>query len=509
MTSNSHQHGINLPLSALRSKNSCGIGDFYDLIPIIDWCAEIGLNVIQLLPLNDTGYDPSPYNALSSLALHPIYLSLRKLKYFKARKDFEKKLDIFKSYNRTRRVKYDDVLRIKMDFLHFYFHHNRKHYLKDESFQTFRAEFPWIIEYALFKILKEKQNLAFWEKWPDEIKTPSSETMQQLTQEYADEIDFFFFLQYSCFNQLIAVKRHAHERNIQLMGDIPILISPQSADVWTHHSHFNLNLAAGAPPDTFNKEGQYWGFPLFNWEAMEQDHFRWWQRRLQFAEHFYDIFRIDHVIGFYRIWAIPLGELASKGQYIPAKERDFLKQGEKILKKLLSFTHMIPIGEDLGIYPASMGRSLKSLNINRTIVMRWEKYRTTKKFIPFEKYTKHSLCTISTHDSETFTQWYLAGGKEVSAFLKVCQLPCRQHLTQKQRLELLKIAHHTNSHYHVNLLQEYLALYPDLVWECPDDARINRPGFILPTNWTFRFRASVEKITTHALLKASMKKIIS
>ena len=367
-------HGINLPLSSLRSINSCGVGEFYDLIPIIDWIKDLGMEVIQLLPINDTGYDSSPYNALSSIALHPIYISLHALEYMPQNPKLREKLKVFEPYNKEQRVQYDDILRMKIDFLRLYYTQTHQEYEKDEKFIAYKNKYPWIKRYALFKTLKEVHNLASWKKWPIEIKNPSPAKIKELYETYQDEIDFHFFLQYICYNQLLIVKRHAHSKGIQIMGDIPILISPESVDVWFYRRFFNMSYAAGAPPDEFNKDGQYWGFPIYDWKELKADNYRWWERRLKYAQNFYDIFRIDHVIGFYRIWAIPPHQLAIKGNFIPSNEKEFTKLGHSSLKALLDFTHMHPIGEDLGSLatPASISKSLDTLGIDRTIVIRWE-----------------------------------------------------------------------------------------------------------------------------------------
>ncbi|MDN3504892.1 MAG: 4-alpha-glucanotransferase [Rhabdochlamydiaceae bacterium] len=503
-------NGINLPLASLRSINSCGVGEFYDLIPMIDWVKEINMDIIQLLPINDTGYDSSPYNALSSIALHPIYISLHALEQLSDHPNLQEKLTEFIPYNKEQRVQYDDVLRMKMDFLRLYYSQTKVLYQSDESFIAYKNKYPWIKRYALFKTLKETQNLSSWKKWPDELKNPSPTTVKELYELHDDEIEFHFFVQYICYNQLLIVKRHAHSKGVMIMGDIPILISPESVDVWFYRRFFNMKYAAGAPPDEFNKDGQYWGFPIYDWKELKADNYRWWDRRLKYAENFYDIFRIDHVIGFYRIWAIPPRQLAIKGEFIPSDEKKFTKLGHCSLKALLKFTHMHPIGEDLGSMPtpASVSKSLDTLGIDRTIVVRWEIFKTTGEFIPYDKYKKGSYCTLSTHDSETLTQWFRDFPDEAKAFCKAFDMPYKKKLTKTMREKILTDAHHTNSRFHINLLQEYLALFPKLVWECPDDERINRPGMVLPTNWTYRLRPTVEEIVTSKTLKKMMKKII-
>lgn len=501
-------HGINVPLSALTSKKSSGIGEFLDLLPLVDWCKEIGFSIIQLLPLKDSGYDPSPYNAISSIALNPIFLSLHALEYVKEAPTLSSKLEELKKYNAYQRIQYEEVLNQKTTFLKLYYSQFLFRIIKDSAFAAFKQEHPYIKTYALFKILKEKHHLASWEKWPYEIKDPSAKTICNLLDAYNEEIELHCYIQYLCFSQMKSVKAYAKEKGVRLMGDIPILISKESSDVWHDRHFFDLSLVAGAPPDALNQEGQYWGFPLYNWSAIEAEHYRFWNTRLSFAENFYDIFRIDHIVGFYRIWAIAPGDLATKGRFVPEEEEDWLPHGHKILSKLLSFTNMHPIGEDLGTIPKQIYKSLFSLGIDRTIMVRWERdYEKTGNFIPFKDYYQGSVTTLSTHDSETLSEWAVHCKEEFELYCRDTHLPFDPSLPPSLRLQILKQAHSTNSHFHINLLQEYLALFEECVYPHIGDERINVPGKILPTNWTYRFRPSLEEIIGHERLKKAMKEI--
>jgi 4-alpha-glucanotransferase len=503
------KHGINLPLSALVSKKSSGIGEYLNLLPLIDWCKEVGFSVIQLLPLNDSGYDPSPYNAITSTGLNPAYISLSSLDYIEEENFFSLKLASLRKYNSYQRIKYDDVLRSKMEFLSSYYNHFLFRILKNEKFNEFKQKHPWVKNYVLFKILRENYNLASWEKWPYEIRNPCPKTLCNLLDSYAEEVEMRSYFQFLCYSQLKMAKEYAASKGVELMGDIPILISKESADVWVDRSFFDMSLVAGAPPDLLNKEGQYWGFPLYDWNGIEASQYSFWKNRLQFAANFYDIFRIDHIVGFYRIWAIPPGELATKGHFIPEEESKWVAHGHKILSSLISFTKMHAIGEDLGVIPKEIYPSLFEMGIDRTIMMRWERdYETTGDFIPFKDYYKGSLSTVSTHDSETLAQWVSEYKEEFQLYCKCTGLKYEEELSYSLRLEILKQAHHTNSHYHINLFQEYLALFEELVSPHMADERINVPGKILPTNWTYRFRPLLEEIMEHEPLKKAMKKII-
>ncbi|HEY5234793.1 MAG TPA: 4-alpha-glucanotransferase, partial [Rhabdochlamydiaceae bacterium] len=300
------RHGINIPLASLKTAQSSGIGEFFDLIPLIDWCHEVGFEVIQLLPLNDSGTDPSPYNALSSCALHPISLSLHHLPGNPTPPDAS-------HLNILPRVPYLEVLSLKLNFLHTYCTEAGPDIIKSKEFQAFLDQNRWLVPYALFKVLKDKLQHTPWMSWPQELKTPDFKILEA---ENSQEILFYLLLQFLCHLQLIQIKDYANSKGILLKGDIPILISPDSADAWFKPGRFNFSLSAGSRPDMYNSEGQYWGFPLFNWEDLKNEDFSWWKDRLKVATNYYDLYRIDHVVGFFRIWAIPLNHHPCEGQFL-------------------------------------------------------------------------------------------------------------------------------------------------------------------------------------------------
>lgn len=493
------RHGICLPLSALRSKHDKGIGEFFDLIHLIDWCEEIGMEVIQLLPLNDSGHDPSPYNALSSCALNPIYLSLKALPNVGDLPDMS-------DLNDLQRLSYHDVQSRKMEFLRNYFENGGAKLLQKEEYFEFIKKNPWVESYALFKVLKDRLSQNSWFTWPIELQRPTPD----LYDKHAAEMSFYILLQYLSFLQLTEVKKYASSKNILLKGDIPILISRDSVDVWEKSELFDFNFSAGAPPDAYNPGGQYWGFPLFNWENVVQGNYSWWKRRLATAGHYYDLYRIDHVVGFFRIWAIPLNRPSKEGSFFPENPALWVPQGKEILLMMLASSPMLPIAEDLGTIPPSVRECLLELGICGTKVMRWELHYDKNKgsFIPIEDYPVISMTTVSTHDSETLQLWWQFCPKEAKDFAAFKGWTYSPDLTQQQRFEILHDAHHTPSLFHINLLQEYLAFFPELVWPNPLDERINIPGKILPTNWIYRFKPTLEEIVNHEELKQTMRKIL-
>lgn len=497
-----HHHGIDVPLSALHSKNSCGIGEFYDLIPMIDWCKKVGMDVIQLLPLNDTGDDTSPFFAISSMALNPLFLSLHKLPGVK-----EKDLIELQKFNQSSRVRYHEVQSHKFLFLRHYFETMGPTIVKDKKFQQFSSENEWVEAYGLFKALKDITAKNHWQTWPQELQYLDQKQFDKLVEKHWVEVCFYVFLQYLCYEQLSHVKSYANKKGIFLKGDIPILISPDSADVWEYNEEFDLTLSAGAPPDRFTPEGQVWGLPLFRWDVMKDRDYDWWKKRLAYAGKFYDIYRIDHILGFFRIWAIPHGQPGTVGKFIPDDQSHWLDHGSEILSVLVDHSPMLPIGEDLGAVPDSVRKCISDLGICGTKVIRWEAKKDGT-FIDPKDYNPISMTTVSTHDSETLAQWWEDKQSEASAYARYKGWSYGGPLSKEHRLEILRDSHQSASMFHINLIGEYLALFPELVWDDPNMERINVPGTVSPTNWTYRIRPSVEEIAKHDALANEVEKLL-
>ncbi len=503
-------HGINFPLSALRSVQGDGIGTFLDLIPMIDWCRHLGMDVIQLLPLNDSGSDPSPYNAVSSCALNPIYLTLQELPYLKLSPSLQEKIASLNILNASPRILYSEVQSHKMNFLHLYVDTFGARIAKTARYRDFVSKHNWLFPYALFKVLKDKLGQNAFATWPNELKYPSKKEFDRLLAKNEKELFFYLCLQYLCFEQLSKVKEYAKTQKILLKGDIPILISPDSADVWAYPELFLLDFAAGAPPDRYTPEGQYWGFPIFNWQAMKKGHYLWWKQRLHYAGHFYDLYRLDHVVGFFRLWAIPLHHPSREGKFVPSDESLWGFQGKEILETLVHSSAMLPIAEDLGVVPVVAKATLLQLGICGTKVLRWERmWEEDGRFIPCQEYPPVSLTCVSTHDSPTLAQWWKELPEESKQYAKFKGWTYTPELSSEHRMEILQESHKTPSLFHINLLQEYLALFPDCVWPGLEEERINVPGKILATNWTYRFRLNVKEMTTHEGLFQKIRAILS
>ncbi len=504
-----HHHGVCIPLFALRSEKSAGIGEYTDLIPIIDWIKTLGMDVIQLLPLNETGHDPSPYNAISSCALDPIFIALRDLPHLIENPKLEKQLTSFKIFSDHKRVPYREIRAKKMEWLKEYFAFAYPRLKESPRFHTFTEQNLWLHEYGLFRAIKEEYGDKKWNRWPEKLQNPNEKTLLALFAGYAAEIEFYVFLQFLAFEQLIAVKNYATEKGVFLKGDIPILISRDSVDVWYHREMFDVDHTAGAPPDDYSVYGQKWGFPLFNWENLKKHNYEWWRQRLNVASSCYHMYRVDHVIGFFRIWSMLPDESPVEGKFIPKEPARWEPQGKDHLKMLIESSPMLPLAEDLGLVPKFIYKALHDACVCGTRVMRWEKkWWWRRLYVKTEDYHPINITTVSTHDSSTLAQWWAKKPKEAKPFARMKRWRYHSGLSDHQRKQILRDAHHSSTIFHINLLGEYLAFFPELIWENLSDERINVPGTMLPTNWTYRFRPTVEQIISHKALKVTINEIV-
>lgn len=502
-------HGIAIPLFSIHSTESHGIGEFTDLPLLIDWCATIGFDVIQLLPINDTGLGISPYSALSAFALHPLFLGLHALPRVQELPDLKEELKVLPKFSQLSYVDYNRVREHKEHFLRRYYQKMGPQILQSEAYQQFIQKALWLKGYAIFKILKKRHQHASWQTWPEQERHPTLELLDAIAVQEQENFHWYSFLQFLCDQQMHAAKEHASHHQVHLMGDIPILIDRESADVWLYQDLFDLHYSAGAPPDVFSQEGQNWGFPTYHWPAMAQQNDQWWIDRLQWASHYYHIYRIDHIVGFFRIWSIPPGKSGKEGHFIPEDETTWIDQGQRIMMMMLKACSMLPIGEDLGVVPEEVRKCLTALGICGTRVMRWErKWKEEGQFISPSDYPVDSMTTVSTHDTETLQQWWQNHPVEAQIFAQSKGWTYQPFLSRDHHREILWDSHQSASLFHINLLQEYLALMPGLTWPHLEDERINIPGLFSECNWRYRTRPSLEEILQHTSLKHLMQELI-
>eukprot|EP01119_Soliformovum_irregulare_P015757 TRINITY_DN4485_c0_g1_i1.p1 TRINITY_DN4485_c0_g1~~TRINITY_DN4485_c0_g1_i1.p1 ORF type:complete len:610 (+),score=195.40 TRINITY_DN4485_c0_g1_i1:237-1832(+) len=512
-----HHHGVNVPVFSLKTKESSGIGEYLDLIPLIEWCSSLKLDLIQLLPLSDTNLDNSPFSPISSFCLNPLLISLSQLPYI-SREDESMKATRkqLQDLNSNPAVDWKQVRELKMKWMRAY--HTLVNTESDlqKEFEQFKNDHKyWLGDYALFCSLKRANDWKSWKEWS--LQQPATEAesfaeIEALKKKHSDDVDFFSFMQFLAFKQMGQVRQFAESKNVLLKGDIPFLVSMDSADVWRHRKLFNMNLTAGAPPDMYAADGQNWGLPLYNWKAMEEENCEWWRKRLEVASNLYHVYRVDHIVGFFRVWGVPVGKKAIEGSFQPSDESLWITEGEKHLRMLLESSMMLPIGEDLGSIPPEVRICLQRLGICGTKVLRWERLwdEEGQPFIPTADFNRDSMTTVSTHDSETLDLWWTEKKEEAEAYAiaKGWTFDPAKLMTE-YRQEILKESHTTPSLFHVNLLNEYLALDEDLVHQDAQLERINVPGTLVDTNWAYRMRPTLEEVRSHPKLEEAMKNLRS
>ncbi|MFA6702752.1 MAG: 4-alpha-glucanotransferase [Dysgonamonadaceae bacterium] len=318
--------GVSVPVFSLRSEQSFGIGDFNDLKKLVDWTAITGQKLIQILPVNDTTTtrtwrDSYPYSAISIYALHPIYLGLTDypLKDVASMKKYQ---DEAVALNSLEKVDYDRVLDLKYRYLQDLFKQEGAKVLKTSEYQSFYADNKsWIFPYSCYCYLRNKNKTAKFLDW-GEFAVYDETRLTRMLDIYPDAIyviNFYGYVQYLLHNQLSGVKNYAHKQGIALKGDIPIGINRDSIDAWTNPGLFNMDTQTGVPPDDFSIFGQNWGFPTYNWSAMKRENYVWWKERFKKMSDYFDAYRIDHILGFFRIWEIPVESVQGLlGHFSPA-----------------------------------------------------------------------------------------------------------------------------------------------------------------------------------------------
>lgn len=313
--------GVVVPVSALKTEDSIGIGEFADLEILGRWCASAGIKLIQILPVNDTGFERSPYSALSAFALHPVYARLPDFPEAEGSDDAGSKIRqeitlLGKNLKNDGNIDFDAVVSGKMTVLRSMWETVGGKSLKE--IEKWGGNNPWVRNYALFSLLKEENRLKAWGEW-DSHRNPDDRDLNRLWKKRKKEALFWVWLQRRLETQFTAASESLDALGVALKGDIPILINDDSADVWAERANFHLELRAGAPPDASSPGGQNWGFPTYNWNHLRSTGFSWWKKRLKQAAKFYHAYRIDHVLGFFRIWAVPEKDLsAMSGFYEPS-----------------------------------------------------------------------------------------------------------------------------------------------------------------------------------------------
>ncbi len=556
--------GILLPAFSPRREGDLGIGDTLALREWIDWAAEHHVGFIQLLPINENGADESPYSAISSTALDPIYLALdageipglTEADITKARTQLGDALH-------AKLVDYPAVRQVKRKLLELAWSRfgKAKRVVVAEFEQFKKEESEWLGDYCVFRYLMEIHGESLtWDRWPDSCKTPEKARafLKRLSQSEVAMVDqrlgYFAFVQWLCFRQWKALRAHAGLRGVKLMGDVPIGISWHSSDVFFNQEEFHLDWCGGSPSEGmsqsdpfFQQWGQNWGIPLYHWEHMAANGYRWWKTRIKRLTTFFDIFRLDHILGFYRIYAFP---------WSPARNHEFiglsLEEAAAINGGLLPRWWLRPddttenkqanradgdprlraiveaagdaeiIAEDLGWVPEYVRPHLAELGIAGFRIPHWDcnefGHPTPGNFFPensFAAYSTHDhdpvcgiwrgcLRVIQQHQENPTDQtgmWVHGAHNALRILSEFAGIPIPTQapwppFTEGIRLRLIKALLSSNSRYAVLMVTSLFSL----------DERINRPGTSGGQNWRFRMPWTLKEIEDEPTLKAVCQK---
>ncbi|MBM3249909.1 MAG: 4-alpha-glucanotransferase [Candidatus Omnitrophica bacterium] len=418
--------GVLIPLFSVYSRNSIGVGDFSDLKILADWLHSTGNSILQLLPMNEMGSVFCPYDAVSSFALEPAFISLKSVPAASSRGIRIEIENLARNFP-TGKPYVDYGIKSEKQRLLWAMYLAWDHRDSGE-FKRFKEENSyWLIDFALYKSLKRHFNGLAWWDWEYKFRNRDVGTLEKFSFEQEKEIDYHMWVQWQLFRQFRAAGEYARSKGVLLKGDLPILVSRDSADVWARPDYFKLEFAAGAPADMYCAKGQRWGMPTYNWEKISSGDYIYLKEKLKYAQNFYDILRIDHVVGLFRIWSIPYSDAPEnqglRGFFDPQDESKWGEHGRKLLSVHLEGTHMLLCAEDLGVIPRVCFDTLKELGIPGNDVQRWVKdWNVRHDFLAPQEYRQLSVAMLSTHDTTNWPAWWEneAGTVDEALFERRC-----------------------------------------------------------------------------------------
>jgi len=548
--------GVLAPLFALRTETDLGVGDLEALRQFIDWAAGNGFKIVQLLPINEMGGDHSPYNAISAVALEPTTLHLAPgSPQDLSQQDFDKVI----AQNNPRKlrqgaVKQDRVRRLKLALLEKSFETFSRRKQEDagsaSGFDAFcESESDWLVQYAFFRaLMEENEYRETWDQWREEHRTADSARAWcaaqavEVRERFAQRESFFKYVQWVAFDQWTAVRAFAEERGVGLMGDIPFGVNYYSADVYSRRDEFALDWSGGAPPEPYFKDdkftqkwGQNWGIPLYRWDVMRTRNLDWWRQRVRGVRKIFHLFRIDHVLGFYRIYAFPwrpernpeflelswdeMRERTSGAfpQFYPRDDSSWehgeanRREGEDYLRVVLEESgDTRVVGEDLGTVPNYVRPSLHSLGVAGFKIPQWENYDDGRS-IPGSVYERISVSTYATHDHKPLRAMWQEAFEEASA------------TEQQAKHDLAKIAEFAGMpppNAGVNFERDFYgpvmeALFRSESWIAivmitdllARKDRFNVPGTAANSNWSRRLHKTVAGLEASPTIRKRMRLI--
>jgi 4-alpha-glucanotransferase len=493
--------GLLIPLFSCPSSASWGIGDVGDIEPLTAWLAGAGQRILQLLPLNEMAPgQQSPYSAISAMAIDPIFISVPRVPEFTALGG-EAALapgdrETLAAVRRSPRIEHREVRALKQGALRSAF----ERFLEREwrggsergrAFQSYVSEQAWWLEdYSLFRALHVREQERPWMDWPEALQRRDPPAIDRARRDLADQVLFQQYLQWLAGSQWQQVRQHAH--GVAVFGDLPFMVDSDSADVWVRQHQFRLDMSVGAPPDAFSKTGQDWGMPVYQWNALAAEDYRWLRERARRSADLFDGYRVDHLVGFYRTYGRVKG--GGEGGFTPADEPTQRALGETVLDLFRGAGAEI-IAEDLGTVPDFVRASLARLGIPGYRVFRWERYWHTEgqPFRDPADYPPVSVAASGTHDTEPMATWWDAATESERRLVN--ELPSVQRLTNGADL-----THRSFDTTVRDVLLEVLFASASETLLLPlQDAfgwrdRINEPATVNDGNWTYRLPWPVDRL---------------
>jgi len=493
--------GILVPLFSVPSSRSWGIGEIGDVPIFAEWLKSGGVGALQLLPVNEMGAgQTSPYSAISAMAIDPIYVSLADVRDFAALGG-ESRLELadqvaLKAVRSSSRVDYESVRRVKdhalrLAFSWFWETEWVRGTARAGAFAAFCSwEEWWLADYGLYRALRDRFQGRSWTEWDDPLRDRQPAALEEARASLADEILYHQYVQWLADEQWELSRERS--KGVMLLGDFPFMVSTDSADVWSRQDLFRFDATVGVPPDAFSATGQDWGLPVYRWDVLERDDYKWLRQRAKRSARLFEGFRVDHLVGFYRTYSRPLGR--HEGSFAPEEEHDQLVQGERLMRLFLESNAYI-IAEDLGSVPRFVRRSLLDLGIPGYKVFRWERDWDLEgqPFLDPATYPSCSVATTGTHDTDPLAVWWdTAPIDERRACLALPALAhfaadpagAAQPFSPALRDAILRMLYEAPS-------ELLLIPVPDLFgWT----ERINTPATVTSENWTWRLPWLVDRL---------------
>jgi len=492
--------GLLIPLFACASSESWGVGDIGDLPAMARWLAEAGQRVLQLLPLNEMAPgQQSPYSAISATAIDPIYISLSTVPEFvelggeAGLGDDDRRL--LAQVRQSARVDYSNVRALKQRTLRSAFDRFQATECKHDTpraraFRLFVSEQAWWIEdYAIFRAIHAQHDEQPWMQWPEALQRREPSAIDHARRELSREVLFHQYLQWLAGMQWQQARSNLH--GVQLFGDLPFMVDTDSADVWARQDQFRLDLSLGAPPDAFSATGQDWGMPVYRWNVIALQDFRWLRERARRSADLFDGYRIDHLVGFYRTFGRPRD--GADAFFSPATQREQEALGEQVLGLFRAAGAEI-IAEDLGTVPDFVRGSLARQGIPGFRVLRWERYwhAEGQPFRDPADYPVVSVAASGTHDTEPMVTWWEAASDDERR--KLNAVPTVQRISGGAGILEAATAQVRDV-----LLETLFASKSDLLLLPVQDVfgwrdRINEPATVTDGNWTFRLPWPIDRL---------------